>query len=374
MRILVIGAAGRLGAAVSDVLLLAGHSVIAPSRADLGHLQCPAGHHGIGPAATGGHRQLQRRTMRSTRPRRTPPRPLLSTLMVLHSWPARPGRLERCWFTTARISCSMETPRQPYAEDEPTNPLSVYGASKLAGENEIRSTRPPLHPSSRKPLRRAPGRKGHQATIDQMTDKLLAGVPLPALADRTVSPSYVADVARATAMLIELNAPHGTYHCVNSGCGNVVRSRERAGPPARRARPCRTRAGGDSEHGRPASAILRAVESQASPGRCGHANLAVGHRPAPAGTPSARSRRRRESLHYLESLTLSIVRVGGIDRVSTTAMTARPRADFCRADGRPYSQRVVRGGREGVQKGSLPPSNRRGTRPIPRFCQAAAPA
>ena len=35
--------------------------------------------------------------------------------------------------------------------------------------------------------------------------------------DRTVSPSYTADVARATRQLLELGAPAGLYHCVNSG-------------------------------------------------------------------------------------------------------------------------------------------------------------
>ena len=35
--------------------------------------------------------------------------------------------------------------------------------------------------------------------------------------DRTITPSYVTDVARATRQLIEMQAPAGLYHCVNSG-------------------------------------------------------------------------------------------------------------------------------------------------------------
>jgi dTDP-4-dehydrorhamnose reductase len=35
--------------------------------------------------------------------------------------------------------------------------------------------------------------------------------------DRTVSPSYTADVARATRRLVTENAPAGLYHCVNHG-------------------------------------------------------------------------------------------------------------------------------------------------------------
>jgi dTDP-4-dehydrorhamnose reductase len=35
--------------------------------------------------------------------------------------------------------------------------------------------------------------------------------------DRTVSPTYVLDAARATRALIEQGTPPGIYHCVNSG-------------------------------------------------------------------------------------------------------------------------------------------------------------
>jgi dTDP-4-dehydrorhamnose reductase len=35
--------------------------------------------------------------------------------------------------------------------------------------------------------------------------------------DRTVTPSYVVDVAEATARLLTIRPPAGVYHCVNSG-------------------------------------------------------------------------------------------------------------------------------------------------------------
>jgi dTDP-4-dehydrorhamnose reductase len=40
---------------------------------------------------------------------------------------------------------------------------------------------------------------------------------VPVFVDRTISPSYVVDVAHATRRLLEGQAPHGLYHCVNSG-------------------------------------------------------------------------------------------------------------------------------------------------------------
>jgi dTDP-4-dehydrorhamnose reductase len=45
----------------------------------------------------------------------------------------------------------------------------------------------------------------------------MAGSPVKAFIDRTVTPSFVPDVARSTRALIERDAPDGTYHCVNSG-------------------------------------------------------------------------------------------------------------------------------------------------------------
>jgi dTDP-4-dehydrorhamnose reductase len=57
----------------------------------------------------------------------------------------------------------------------------------------------------------------HQATIDRIADNLITGLPVRAFVDRTVSPSYAVDVARATRALIEKNAMYGTYHCVSAG-------------------------------------------------------------------------------------------------------------------------------------------------------------
>jgi dTDP-4-dehydrorhamnose reductase len=61
------------------------------------------------------------------------------------------------------------------------------------------------------------GVRGHQSTIDWIAGKLLTTATVRAVVDRTVSPSYVFDVASATRTLIEHDAPLGTYHCVNSG-------------------------------------------------------------------------------------------------------------------------------------------------------------
>lgn len=106
---------------------------------------------------------------------------------------------------------------EPYLETDATNPLSVYGASKLAGEAEVRRV------SSRSYILRVSslfggvGVNGHRSTIDFMASQLLDGKSVRAAVDRTVSPSYVPDVAVTTRRLYERSAPFGVYHAVSAG-------------------------------------------------------------------------------------------------------------------------------------------------------------
>jgi dTDP-4-dehydrorhamnose reductase len=107
---------------------------------------------------------------------------------------------------------------QPYTEEDPPAPRSFYAASKLIGEWFAREA------GSYYVLRveslfggGAEGPSGRRASIDRIVDALLAGREAPVFTDRTVSPSYIVDVARATRALLERDAPYGLYHCVNSG-------------------------------------------------------------------------------------------------------------------------------------------------------------
>jgi dTDP-4-dehydrorhamnose reductase len=106
---------------------------------------------------------------------------------------------------------------EPYSEHAPTNPLSVYGRSKLAGEHGAGCA--PRHYILRlASLFGGVGIRAHRATVDRIADNLLSGARVRAFVDRTVSPSFAIDVAWATRALVERDdVPSGTYHCVSSG-------------------------------------------------------------------------------------------------------------------------------------------------------------
>jgi dTDP-4-dehydrorhamnose reductase len=107
---------------------------------------------------------------------------------------------------------------RPYAEEDEPNPRSTYACSKLIGEWFARG-------AGRHYVLRvesvfgssAPASSPRRTSVDRILDAILDGREARVFADRTVSPSYSADVARATQALLERGAPPGLYHCVNTG-------------------------------------------------------------------------------------------------------------------------------------------------------------
>jgi dTDP-4-dehydrorhamnose reductase len=102
---------------------------------------------------------------------------------------------------------------EPYTEADEPSPQSAYGASKLIGEWFAADA--PSHYVLR--VESLFGGRQRRSSIDRIAEALTSGKPARVFADRTVTPSYVYDVAEATWTLIERRAPHGLYHCVNSG-------------------------------------------------------------------------------------------------------------------------------------------------------------
>jgi dTDP-4-dehydrorhamnose reductase len=102
---------------------------------------------------------------------------------------------------------------RPYTEDDEPGPQSVYASSKYLGECFARDAE--RHYVFR--VESLFGGPAARSSIDKIAASLRAGRDTRVFADRFVSPSYVEDVAVATARALALQAPYGLYHCVNSG-------------------------------------------------------------------------------------------------------------------------------------------------------------
>jgi dTDP-4-dehydrorhamnose reductase len=102
---------------------------------------------------------------------------------------------------------------RPYDETSTPNPRSTYAVSKLVGE--WMASDAPRHYVLR--VESLFGGRLARSSIDQLLEGILAGRPVRAFVDRTVSPSYVDDVVKATTQILDQPAPYGLYHCVNTG-------------------------------------------------------------------------------------------------------------------------------------------------------------
>ena len=89
----------------------------------------------------------------------------------------------------------------PYAEDDPTEPLSVYGLSKLEGERRVEEENPRAA-IVRTTVAYGPEPQGKNF-VYQMLRRARAGEPIRVPNDQVSSPTYNVDLAAATVELIE---------------------------------------------------------------------------------------------------------------------------------------------------------------------------
>ncbi len=100
----------------------------------------------------------------------------------------------------------------PYREYAIAAPVSVYGASKWAGEQSVREVHP-RHMIVRTSWLYGLGGANF---IDTILRKAQAGDPLKVVDDQRGSPTWTQDLAQALIRLAETNQ-YGTYHITNSG-------------------------------------------------------------------------------------------------------------------------------------------------------------
>jgi dTDP-4-dehydrorhamnose reductase len=104
----------------------------------------------------------------------------------------------------------------PYEEGETPNPLSVYGVSKLAGEQLV------MQANTRYLVVRSAGLYGTATSRkgwtfpELMLNKARTEGALRVVTDQVLSPTFTADLARKTKELIEQDAV-GLFHLTNAG-------------------------------------------------------------------------------------------------------------------------------------------------------------
>jgi dTDP-4-dehydrorhamnose reductase len=111
--------------------------------------------------------------------------------------------------------------RAPYTEQDPVNPLSAYGSSKVAGEMLVRATRCKHLIVRSCGLYGLAGSSGKGTNfVNTMLRLAAAGKPIKVVADQTCTPTFTRDLARQMVLLLEasvLQNKWGTFHATNTG-------------------------------------------------------------------------------------------------------------------------------------------------------------
>jgi dTDP-4-dehydrorhamnose reductase len=211
VKILLTGAGGQLGRALRQAL--AGHAVVA-----LDHAALDIGRWEEVRAAVRTHRpDLVLNAAAYTRVDEAETD--AGTAYIVNARGARNLALGATEAGAALLQVSTDyvfdgaSPR-PYHEFDRPRPVSVYGASKLAGEQAVRELTPRHYVVRTAWLYDANGRNFPNAL------RRLAGEPeVRVVSDQYGSPTYAPHLAQAIARLIESGA-YGTYHLAGQGAAS----------------------------------------------------------------------------------------------------------------------------------------------------------
>jgi len=133
---------------------------------------------------------------------------------------------------------------RPYREDDPTAPLNVYGASKLEGEQRVRTALPSRHLVIRSSWLYGAAGRSFPATI---LARAAAGEDVSVVSDQFGNPTWSADLAAASVALLDAGATGTVHfasrdHCSWYDLARAICSEyaERSGTPAVAVRPIRS--------------------------------------------------------------------------------------------------------------------------------------
>ena len=217
MRVAVIGANGQLGTDVCKVFRESGHDVIELNHAELD----------VRDAAS------VQRTMQSAAPQLVVNTAALHNLEQCEAAPQDSAAVNALGprnlaaaggqFGYALMHVSTDyvfdgSKGKPYVEHDRTNPLSVYGRTKLQGEDAVRETlarhfivrTSGLYGSA--PCRAKPSGNFVQLMLRLARERGEVRV----VTDEIVTPTYTADLARQMVRIVE-SGRHGLYHATSQG-------------------------------------------------------------------------------------------------------------------------------------------------------------
>jgi dTDP-4-dehydrorhamnose reductase len=209
MRILVSGGTGMLGTDVVSTLVARGHTVVSPPRSEL-DITDPVSTARI---ATGDFGTLDWvvNCAAYTAVDRAESEEQIATEINGFG----PGYLARSAALAGAKMVHVSTDfvfdgrtETPYDEDSPTNPLGVYGRSKLAGETSALGANPNTL-IVRTAWLYGPNGNSFPRTMIRAYE---AGKSLKVVQDQKGSPTYTGDLARVIADLVDRNAFPGVYH------------------------------------------------------------------------------------------------------------------------------------------------------------------
>jgi dTDP-4-dehydrorhamnose reductase len=212
MKVLIAGAAGQLGQAMT-ALLRGGHDVTAWTRQDIDltrHQDVREAIAELAPQAIvncASFNQVDAAEDDQTTA-------LEVNAMVVGTLARAAAALDAVLMHYSTDFVFAGTASTPYTETDIPEPRSAYAQSKLVGE-WLAADAPKHYVLRVESLFGGPHRR---SSVDRIVDLVSQGQqPAPVFIDRVVSPSFVADVADASAFILRTRPEPGLYHCVNSG-------------------------------------------------------------------------------------------------------------------------------------------------------------
>jgi dTDP-4-dehydrorhamnose reductase len=110
------------------------------------------------------------------------------------------------------------TKSSPYLESDAGRPLSVYGMTKLAGEDLVARANPAYYIARISSVFGVAGSSGKGGNfVESMLAKARAGESPAVVDDLVMAPTSASDAARLLVQLCVRSAPFGTYHLANAG-------------------------------------------------------------------------------------------------------------------------------------------------------------